>query len=161
METQNLVISFDYSWFLAKNLAYAECLIMKFHYRNSSSLEYLVCITLQKLLNSFIGLNLNKAVWFWHFKSCLVWRVNLFLLIWNCRQTQQPSAHYCARLVEFERQEVTLGSYTVQEFWDLTFTNIQGHDTLKCDDAFGTKLFVHVACIPSISAYMSKLLILS
>ena len=36
METQNLVISFDYSWFLAKNLAYAECPIMKFHYRNSS-----------------------------------------------------------------------------------------------------------------------------
>ena len=36
METQNLVISFDYSWFLAKNLAYAECRIMKFHYRNSS-----------------------------------------------------------------------------------------------------------------------------
>ena len=34
METQNLVISFDYSWFLAKNLAYAECRIMKFHYRN-------------------------------------------------------------------------------------------------------------------------------
>ena len=37
METQNLVISFDYSWFLAKNLAYAECRIMKFHYRNSST----------------------------------------------------------------------------------------------------------------------------
>ena len=37
METQNLVISFDYSWFLAKNLAYAECLILKFHYRNSSN----------------------------------------------------------------------------------------------------------------------------
>ena len=37
METQNLVISFDYSWFLVKNLAYAECLIMKFHYRNSST----------------------------------------------------------------------------------------------------------------------------
>ena len=37
METQNLVISFDYSWFLAKNLAYAECRIMKFHYRNSSN----------------------------------------------------------------------------------------------------------------------------
>ena len=36
METQNLVISFDYSWFLAKKLAYAECRIMKFHYRNSS-----------------------------------------------------------------------------------------------------------------------------
>ena len=30
-ETQNLVISFDYSWFLAKNFAYAECRIMKFH----------------------------------------------------------------------------------------------------------------------------------
>ena len=39
METQNLVISFDYSWFLAKNLAYDECWIMKFHYRNSSNVE--------------------------------------------------------------------------------------------------------------------------
>ena len=39
METQNLVISFDYSWFLAKNLAYAECPIMKFHYRNSSNTQ--------------------------------------------------------------------------------------------------------------------------
>ena len=38
METQNLVISFDYSWFLAKNLAYAECRIMKFHYQNSSDI---------------------------------------------------------------------------------------------------------------------------
>ena len=37
METQNLVISFDYSWFLAKNLAYAKCIIMKLHYRNSSN----------------------------------------------------------------------------------------------------------------------------
>ena len=37
METQNLVISFDYSWFLAKNLAYAECPIMKFQYWNSST----------------------------------------------------------------------------------------------------------------------------
>ena len=37
MESQNLIISFDYSWFLAKNLAYAECPIMKFHYRNSSN----------------------------------------------------------------------------------------------------------------------------
>ena len=36
METQNLVISFGYCWFLVKNLAYAECWIMKFHYRNSS-----------------------------------------------------------------------------------------------------------------------------
>ena len=41
MESQNLVISFDYSWLLAKNLAYAECLIMKFHYRNSSNVESL------------------------------------------------------------------------------------------------------------------------
>ena len=37
METQNLVILFDYGWFLAKNLAHAECRIMKFHYRNSSN----------------------------------------------------------------------------------------------------------------------------
>ena len=36
IETRNLVISFDCTWFLAKNLAYAECRIMKFHYRNSS-----------------------------------------------------------------------------------------------------------------------------
>ena len=36
-ETQNLVISFDYSWFMAKNFAYAECPIMKFHDRNSST----------------------------------------------------------------------------------------------------------------------------
>ena len=43
METQNLVISFDYSWFLAKNLAYAECPIMKFHYRNSS-IPYSICL---------------------------------------------------------------------------------------------------------------------
>ena len=41
METQNLVISFDYSRFLAKNLAYAECRIMKFHYRNSSNVHSL------------------------------------------------------------------------------------------------------------------------
>ena len=39
METQNLVISLDYSWFLAKNLAYVECRIMKFHYRNSSNVS--------------------------------------------------------------------------------------------------------------------------
>ena len=39
METRNLVISFDYSWCLTKNLAYA-CLIMKFHYRNSSSVDF-------------------------------------------------------------------------------------------------------------------------
>ena len=39
METQNLVISFDYSWFLAKNLAYAECRIMKFHYRNLTTTQ--------------------------------------------------------------------------------------------------------------------------
>ena len=46
METQNLVISFDYSWFLAKNLAYDECLIMKFHYRNSSTAYLLKAIRL-------------------------------------------------------------------------------------------------------------------
>ena len=40
METQNFVILFDYSWFLAKNLAYAKCPIMKFHYRNSSSNQW-------------------------------------------------------------------------------------------------------------------------
>ena len=42
METQNLVISFDYSWFLAKNLAYDECWIMKFHYRNSSTIGTII-----------------------------------------------------------------------------------------------------------------------
>ena len=44
METQNLVILFDYSWFLAKNIAYAEGWIMKFHYRNSSNGEPLCWI---------------------------------------------------------------------------------------------------------------------
>ena len=44
METQNLVISFDYSCFLAKNLAYAECPIMKFHYWNSSSQHERICL---------------------------------------------------------------------------------------------------------------------
>ena len=39
METQNVTISFDYSWFLAKNLAYAKCRIAKFHYRNSSNMD--------------------------------------------------------------------------------------------------------------------------
>ena len=62
METQNLVISFDYGWFLAKNLAYAECPIMKFHYWNSSieSFHYI-----------FIELGLGtlenketRAIWF-------------------------------------------------------------------------------------------------
>ena len=35
----NFIWLIDYSWFLAKNLAYAECPIMKFHYRNSSTAE--------------------------------------------------------------------------------------------------------------------------
>ena len=39
METQNLEILFDYSWFLAKNLAHAKCRIMKFHYQNSSTVD--------------------------------------------------------------------------------------------------------------------------
>ena len=43
--TQNLVISFDFSWFLAKNLAYAECPIIKFHYRNSSSVKPTLFLT--------------------------------------------------------------------------------------------------------------------
>ena len=46
METQNLVISFDYSWFLAKNLAYDECWIMKFHYRNSSIRNFITQLTI-------------------------------------------------------------------------------------------------------------------
>ena len=49
MKTQNLVISFDYSWFLAKNLAYAECRIMKFHYRNSSNSHFKFWQTMMKL----------------------------------------------------------------------------------------------------------------
>ena len=61
METQNLVISFDYSWFLAKNLAYAECRIMKFHYRNSSSPAIyaagLFFIYLKKVKNGIVGLH--------------------------------------------------------------------------------------------------------
>ena len=51
METQNLVISFDYSWYLANNLAYAECPIMIFHYRNSS-IEYSLKISYKWRKNS-------------------------------------------------------------------------------------------------------------
>ena len=56
METQNLVISFDYNWFLAKNLAYAECLILKFHYRNSSIRHY---ITVHKNTYTLINFHDN------------------------------------------------------------------------------------------------------
>ena len=48
METQNLVISFDYSWFLAKNLVYAERRIIKFHYRHSSNLHYSILPLVQE-----------------------------------------------------------------------------------------------------------------
>ena len=59
METQNLVISFDYSWFLAKNLAYAECPIMKFHYRHSSSVHrYFLW-----LYNIYSQIQLSNVCW--------------------------------------------------------------------------------------------------
>ena len=56
METQNLVISFNYSWFLAKNLAYAECPIMKFHYRNSSIADLLTSSHPQMSASHLLGL---------------------------------------------------------------------------------------------------------
>ena len=59
METQNLVISFDYSWFLAKNLAYAECRIMKFHYRNSSNTNSLLLIRICRC----IGIGIIIYLW--------------------------------------------------------------------------------------------------
>ena len=72
METQNLVISFDYSWFLAKNLAYTECRIMKFHYRNSSISHLLELSKGRQLLSGIkvefdqFGItanNNNKMLW--------------------------------------------------------------------------------------------------
>ena len=62
METQNLVISYDYSWFLAKNLAYAECLIMKFHYRNSSNIKVEVFLRRSQHLK-------HSPTWLWHLLS--------------------------------------------------------------------------------------------
>ena len=58
METQNLVISFDYIWFLAKNLAYAECRIMKFQYRNSSKYQVhgLSLLNCTRIESSFVTL---------------------------------------------------------------------------------------------------------
>ena len=82
METQNLVISFDYSWFLAKNLAYAKCCIMKFHYRNSSN-----CTHTNLILLDFFSLPLE----FWELNSYhlkeiqvpLEYRILNWLLTWN------------------------------------------------------------------------------
>jgi hypothetical protein len=70
METQNLVISFDYSWFLAKNLAYAECWIMKFHYRNSSSGQRVLA---HSSTHSRVSL-------FWHILTLEFTRVQLVLI---------------------------------------------------------------------------------
>ena len=72
METKNLLISFDYSWFLAKNLAYAECLILKFHYRNSSTIEAPAYQTTQfkahfwriNFLKIKVIQNLTNSIWF-------------------------------------------------------------------------------------------------
>ena len=52
-QTVNLVISLDYSWFLAKNLAYVECPIMKFHYRNSSNGRSIFCLPHQPKVSYF------------------------------------------------------------------------------------------------------------
>jgi hypothetical protein len=60
METQNLVISFDYSWFLAKNLAYDECWIMKFHYRNSSNFLS-VSIRVVRIFTTYFNLGMPKS----------------------------------------------------------------------------------------------------
>ena len=71
METQNLVISFDYSWFLAKNLAYAECRIMKFYYRNSSNAEVDPILSSRHLWPKSIQ---NK--WLWFLSQCHSWSPN-------------------------------------------------------------------------------------
>ena len=77
METQNLVISFDYSWFLAKNLAYAEYLIMKFHYRNSSSLQYVITKNENNKFWIFTNLLTNQII-FQQQKKCIL---NIY---WPC-----------------------------------------------------------------------------
>ena len=88
METQNLVISFDCSWFLTKNLAYVECPIMKFHYQNSSNVQAVVLnflilynfepgIAYSLRIQKFIYLHslkhdLNDFLQFW------IWSLTLF-----------------------------------------------------------------------------------
>ena len=78
METQNLLISFDYSWFLAKNFAYAECLIMKFHYRNSSIVDLSEFVELVHFVNSpvFPELQVTRPTgpfkpMYWNFQTLL------------------------------------------------------------------------------------------
>ena len=97
METQNLVISFDYSWFLVKNLAYDECWIMKFHYRNSSNVNiifidfYTNSVSCKSYLYSRKGITekWNGVDWFWQkwlnldFRSFCASKITYLVLIFN------------------------------------------------------------------------------
>ena len=113
METQNLVISFDYSWFLAKNLAYAECLIMKFHYRNSSSGHWSgtnsEMFSSLKLL-TFAGskYRLNRMMQVQQHSNILVYVCSTSLIQYSINYTQNNFFEYT--FVSFEH---TWSDYTI------------------------------------------------
>ena len=114
METQNLVISFDYSWFLAKNLAYAECLIMKFHYRNSSNVK------VENLKNKFSFLPFFQKIEF--FLTAIV--------CGNCFFRLRPSSYFSEGV-----------SFTSKfPIWDMIFSSFNllflRHDFLCLPNAF-------------------------
>ena len=84
METQNLVISFDYSYFLAKNLAYAECPIMKFHYWNSSNIDLVLFYQPCSLITFILFLENELVYSFVKCISILVEAVHVFVSTFTC-----------------------------------------------------------------------------
>ena len=112
METQNLVISFDYSWFLAKNLAYAERRIMKFHYRNSSNVGDFGEFILRKVFSAS-------------------WKKSSYYTV----ETQKPEAHpiptrsiylFGSRLVLVDIQSILSTVHCHSPWWDLQSQSCSG-----------------------------------
>ena len=122
METQNLAISFDYSWFLAKNLDYAECWIMKFHYRNSSRVQIEFRLFVRK--KNQVGLLYD--VWL----SC---QFEYWLMIQLCRYSKKTyvlgkfrSCSYCRYVTRFRK----LGAFTNIGWKPSNYPNVKSQFSL-------------------------------
>ena len=111
METQNLVISFDYSWFLAKNLAYNKCRIMKFHYRNSS-IGYLIkpsaITTASPAGPLLIFCTFRRSCWFIH---CYYMSFSIYKSRF-CADAQIDKKKFC-----FKRNGAKIGSTVRYVIW--------------------------------------------
>ena len=70
-EYQFMRTVFDYSWFLTKNLSFAECPIMKFHYRNSSNTYQ--CLLIKFTVKYFSKLDIKHG-------TCSFYLVNIYFL---------------------------------------------------------------------------------